>query len=414
MKYVIIGNAAAGIGTVEGIREYDKDGEILIISDEKYDTYSRPLISYWLKEAVTEENMRYRNADFYEKNNVKTMLDTKVIAIDPVKKEVVIEGGENVPYDKLMVATGSKPFVPPMQGMEKIAKKFSFMKKDDAKAVKEAVFDGARVLIVGAGLIGLKAAEALEHYNAKMTVVDLANRILPSILDEAASEIMQKHIESKGVKFILNTSVSEFSENSAKLSNGETVDFDMVILAVGVRPNVELIKEAGGNVGRGIITDNRQQTSLKDIYAAGDCTESYDISIGANRILAILPNAHNQGVVAGKNMAGKEAYYLNAFPMNAIGFFGLHIITAGSYDGEPVVETDGTNYKKLVVKNKQLKGFILMGKYIKRAGIYTSLIREHITADECDYELMLKAPQMMAFNRERRNDKLAGGKGNEN
>lgn len=414
MKYVIIGNAAAGIGTVEGIREYDKDGEILIISDEKYDTYSRPLISYWLKEAVTEENMRYRNADFYEKNNVKTMLDTKVIAIEPDKKEVVIEGGENVPYDKLMVATGSKPFVPPMQGMEKIAKKFSFMKKDDAKAVKEAVFDGARVLIVGAGLIGLKAAEALEHYNAKMTVVDLANRILPSILDEAASEIMQKHIESKGVRFILNTSVSEFSENSAKLSNGETVDFDMVILAVGVRPNVELIKEAGGNVGRGIITDNRQQTSLKDIYAAGDCTESYDISIEANRILAILPNAHNQGVVAGKNMAGKEAYYLNAFPMNAIGFFGLHIITAGSYDGEPVVETDGTNYKKLVVKDKQLKGFILMGKYIKRAGIYTSLIREHITADECDYELMLKAPQMMAFNRERRNDKLAGGKGNEN
>lgn len=414
MKYVIIGNAAAGIGTVEGIREYDKDGVILIISDEKYDTYSRPLISYWLKEAVTEENMRYRNADFYEKNNVKTMLDTKVIAIDPDKKEVVIEGGENVPYDKLMVATGSKPFVPPMQGMEKIAKKFSFMKKDDAKTVKEAVFDGARVLIVGAGLIGLKAAEALEHYNAKMTVVDLANRILPSILDEAASEIMQKHIESKGVRFILNTSVSEFSENSAKLSNGETVDFDMVILAVGVRPNVELIKEAGGNVGRGIITDNRQQTSLKDIYAAGDCTESYDISIEANRILAILPNAHNQGVVAGKNMAGKEAYYLNAFPMNAIGFFGLHIITAGSYDGEPVVETDGTNYKKLVVKDKQLKGFILMGKYIKRAGIYTSLIREHITADECDYELMLKAPQMMAFNRERRNDKLAGGKGNEN
>ena len=414
MKYVIIGNAAAGIGTVEGIREYDKDGEILIISDEKYDTYSRPLISYWLKEAVTEENMRYRNADFYEKNNVKTMLDTKVIAIDPDKKEVVIEGSENVPYDKLMVATGSKPFVPPMQGMERIAKKFSFMKKDDAKAVKEAVFDGARVLIVGAGLIGLKAAEALEHYNAKMTVVDLANRILPSILDEAASEIMQKHIESKGVRFILNTSVSEFSENSAKLSNGETVDFDMVILAVGVRPNVELIKEAGGKVGRGIITDNRQQTSLKDIYAAGDCTESYDISIEANRILAILPNAHNQGVVAGKNMAGKEAYYLNAFPMNAIGFFGLHIITAGSYDGEPVVETDGISYKKLVVKDKQLKGFILMGKYIKRAGIYTSLIREHITADECDYELMLKAPQMMAFNRERRNDKLAGGKGNEN
>lgn len=414
MKYVIIGNSAAGIGTVEGIREYDKDGEIVIISDEKYDTYSRPLISYILKGQVTEENMRYRNADFYEKNKVTKMLGKRVASINADKKEVSLESGETVSYDKLMVATGSKPFVPPMTGLDKVAKKFSFMKLDDEKAVKEAVFDGARVLIVGAGLIGLKAAEALEHYNAKMTVVDLANRILPSILDEDASEIMQKHIESKGVKFILNTSVSEFTENTATLANGETVEFDMVILAVGVRPNTELVKDAGGNVGRGIITDNKQLTSLKDVYAAGDCTESYDISIDGNRILAILPNAHNQGVVAGKNMAGKEAYYLNAFPMNAIGFFGLHIITAGSYDGEAMVETDGVNYKKLVVKDKQLKGFILMGKYIERAGIYTSLIREHITADECDYELMMKAPQMMAFNRERRNDKLAGGVGNEN
>ncbi|MCI7349405.1 MAG: FAD-dependent oxidoreductase, partial [Ruminococcus sp.] len=194
MKYVIIGNSAAGIGTVEGIREYDKDGEIVIISDEKYDTYSRPLISYVLKGQVTEENMRYRNADFYEKNKVTKMLGKRVASINADKKEVSLESGETVSYDKLMVATGSKPFVPPMTGLDRVAKKFSFMKLDDEKAVKEAVFDGARVLIVGAGLIGLKAAEALEHYNAKMTVVDLANRILPSILDEDASEIMQKHI----------------------------------------------------------------------------------------------------------------------------------------------------------------------------------------------------------------------------
>ena len=253
MKYVIIGNSAAGIGTVEGIREYDKDGEIVIISDEKYDTYSRPLISYVLKEQVTYENMRYRNADFYEKNKVTKLLGKRVASINADKKEVSLEGGETVSYDKLMVATGSKPFVPPMAGLDKVTKKFSFMKLDDEKAIQKTVFDGARVLIVGAGLIGLKAAEALEHYNAKMTVVDLANRILPSILDEDASEIMQKHIESKGVKFILNTSVSEFTENTAKLANGETVEFDMVILAVGVRPNTELVKDAGGNVGSPLV-----------------------------------------------------------------------------------------------------------------------------------------------------------------
>ena len=415
MKYVIIGNSAAAIGTIQGIRSVDTDGQIVVISDESYHTYSRPLISYWLKGAVTEENMRYRDEDFYEKNNVDTLFGTRVIKIDPSKKTVTIENGNEISYDRLMVATGSKPFVPPMEGLDKVEKKFTFMTFDSAKAVKEAVFEGAKVLIIGAGLIGLKATEALEHYGADMTVVDLADRILPSILDADASAIMQKHIESKGVKFILGTSVKKFSENSAVLANGETVDFDMVILAVGVRPNTELVSEAGGKVERGIVTDNRQQISgLKDVFAAGDCTESLDITTGQQKILALLPNAFMQGEIAGQNMAGREIYYLNAIPMNAIGFFGLHIITAGSYEGEAFTLTDGErNYKKLVTKDNELKGFILMGD-VKRAGIYTSLIKQHIAVNECDFELLKKAPQMMAFTRERRNEKLAGGAQNGN
>ncbi|MDE5576272.1 MAG: FAD-dependent oxidoreductase [Oscillospiraceae bacterium] len=413
MKYVIIGNSAAAIGTVQGIRQVDKEGQIVVISDEKYHTYSRPLISYWLKGAVTEENMRYRDEDFYEKNDVDTLFGTKVTKINPSAKTVTIENGNEISYDKLMIAAGSKPFIPPMEGLDKVTKKFTFMTFDSAKAVKEAVTKGAKVLIVGAGLIGLKAAEALEHYGADMTVIDLADRILPSILDEDASAIMQKHIESKGVKFILGTSVKEFSENSALLNNGDTVEFDMVILAVGVRPNTELAAEAGGTVNRGIVTDQKQAVNgLKDVYAAGDCTESLDITTGQQKILALLPNAFMQGEVAGQNMAGKETYYLNAIPMNAIGFFGLHIITAGSYDGEAFTETDGVkNYKKLVTKDNELKGFILMGD-VKRAGIYTSLIKHHISIDECDFELLKEKPQMIAFSRGYRNEKLAGGYGN--
>lgn len=415
MKYVIIGNSAAAIGTVQGIRQADKTGQIVMISDEEYHTYSRPLISYWLKGDVTEENMRYRDEDFYEKNDVDTLFGTKVIKINPSAKTVTIENGNEISYDKLMVATGSKPFIPPMEGLDKVAKKFTFMTFDSAKAVKEAVTEGAKVLIVGAGLIGLKAAEALEHYGADMTVIDLADRILPSILDEDASAIMQKHIESKGVKFILGTSVKEFSENSALLNNGDTVEFDMVILAVGVRPNTELIAEAGGTVNRGIVTDQKQAVNgLKDVYAAGDCTESLDITTGQQKILALLPNAFMQGEIAGQNMAGKEMYYLNAIPMNAIGFFGLHIITAGSYEGEAFTETDGTNnYKKLVTKDNELKGFILMGD-VKRAGIYTYMIKWHMPIDECDFETLKTKPQLMAFSREYRNEKLAGGYGNVN
>lgn len=413
MKYVIIGNSAAAIGTIQGIRLVDKTGQIVVISDEKYHTYSRPLISYWLKEQVTEENMRYRDEGFYEKNDVDTLFETRVTKINPDKKIVTIENGNEISYDKLMVATGSKPFVPPMEGLDRVAKKFTFMKLDDAKAVREAVTEGAKVLIVGAGLIGLKAAEALEHYGADMTVIDLADRILPSILDSEASAIMQKHIESKGVKFILGTSVKEFSESSAVLQNGDTVQFDMVILAVGVRPNTELIAEAGGTVNRGIVTSQTQAVEgLKDVYAAGDCTESLDITTGQQKILALLPNAFLQGEIAGQNMAGKETYYLNAMPMNAIGFFGLHIITAGSYEGEAYTETDGAeNYKKLVTADNELKGFILMGD-VKRAGIYTYMIKWHMPIDECDFELLKTKPQLMAFSREYRNEKLAGGYGN--
>lgn len=413
MKYVIIGNSAAAIGTIQGIRQVDKTGQIVVISDEKYHTYSRPLISYWLKEQVTEENMRYRDEDFYEKNDVDTLFETRVTKINADKKTVTIENGNEISYDKLMVATGSKPFVPPMEGLDRVAKKFTFMKLDDAKAVREAVSEGAKVLIVGAGLIGLKAAEALEHYGADMTVIDLADRILPSILDSEASAIMQKHIESKGVKFILGTSVKEFSESSAVLQNGDTVQFDMVILAVGVRPNTELVSEAGGTVNRGIVTSQTQAVQgLRDVYAAGDCTESLDITTGQQKILALLPNAFLQGEVAGQNMAGKETYYLNAMPMNAIGFFGLHIITAGSYEGEAYTETDGTNnYKKLVTADNELKGFILMGD-VKRAGIYTYMIKWHMPIDECDFELLKTKPQLMAFSREYRNEKLAGGYGN--
>lgn len=406
MNYVIIGNSAAAIGTVAGIREFDSTGNITIISDEKYHTYSRPLISYWLEGRVSEKNMMYRPADFYEKNGVTPVLGRKVTKIDPQKKCVVLEDGLQVQYDKLMVATGSKPFVPPMNGLENVHY-HTFMDFDSAKAIKSEVKDGMKVLIIGAGLIGLKAAEALAANGAKITVVDMADRILPSILDNRAGVKMQKYIESHGVKFILGTSAEEFTERTARLKNGVNVDFDMLIVAVGVRPNTELVADAGGKVDRGIITDMTQKTSLDDVYAAGDCTVSYDASSDTNRILALLPNAYMQGEVAGRNMAGREFRYVNAIPMNAIGFFGLHIISAGSYDGEEYVEETENTYKKLVFRENRLVGYILIGD-VKRAGIYTSMIKERIDLGDVDIELLKEKPQMMMFGKARRLEKLGG------
>lgn len=175
---------------------------------------------------------------------------------------------------------------------------------------------------------------------------------------------------------------------------------------MGVRPNVSLLREAGAEVNRGVVTDEKCRTSVKDIYAAGDCTESYDISAGASRILALLPNAYLQGEAAGINMAGGEKLYDNAIPMNAMGMFGYHMITAGTYEGEVYAEKSGRNYKKLFYKDNRLVGYIMIGD-IARAGIYTGLIKKKTPLDSIDFELIKARPQLMAFSKKKRAEFLA-------
>ncbi len=408
MKYVIIGNSAGAIGCVNGIRTIDKNSSITIISDETHFTYSRPLISYWLKGSVIDDKMYYRNSDFYEKNNCTALLGKKVIKIDTSAKKVIIDDGSSVEFDKLMVATGSAPFVPPIEGLSEARNSFTFMTWDSAKEVKAAINRYSKVVIMGAGLIGLKAAEGLHEICKDITVVDMADRILPSILDKKGADFVQKHIEKEDIQFILNDAASSVKDNTITLKSGQKLTYDVLIVAVGVRPNTELLKDAGGNVNRGIVTDNRQETSIEGVYAAGDCTESFDICTQQNKILALLPNAYMQGEIAGINMAGGDKIFDSAMPMNAIGFFGLHMITAGSMEGECVELSDENNYKKMFFVDGLLKGYILIGE-ISRAGIYTSIIREKTPLAEIDSALLTVSPQLLVFDKKARKAKLAGG-----
>ncbi len=409
LNYVIIGNSAAAVGCIEGIRSVDREGGITVVSDEPYHVYARPLISYLLYGKTDEERMKYRPDDFYKKNGVKIILGVRAEKVDYGRKAVQLAGGDSIPFDRLLIATGSRPFVPPMEGLDGVEKKFSFMTLDDAKALGKAVTKTSRVLIIGAGLIGLKCAEGIRDRAGSIEVVDLADRILPSILDEEGSAMVQKYIESKGIRFHLGDSVEKFSPNGALLKSGKQLSFDVLVVAVGVRPNTQLAADIGCKIGRGIAIDERSATSLPNVWAAGDCCECLDIADGKERILAILPNAYLQGETAGVNMAGGDKRFDNAIPMNAIGFFGLHVITAGSYDGEAWVHKSEQDYKKLVTKDNLLKGFILIGN-VARAGIYTSLIRERTPLDTIDYELIREKPQLMAFTRENRAVRLGGAK----
>lgn len=406
MKYVIIGNSAAATACVEGIRSMDGEGEITIISDENRPAYGRPLISYILLGSIKKENADYRPREFYDKNKVKVLLGRKATAIDAAKKEVTLDGGEKIAYDKLLVSTGSRPFVPPMDGLDKVKDKFGFMSFSDMEKLESALSEDKNVLVLGAGLIGLKCVEGILDKVKSVTVVDLAPKILPSVLDDGGSAIVQKFLEDKGVKFILNDSAKEFGENCAHLKSGAEVPFDILVIAVGVRPETSLIAQAGGEVNRGIVIDEGMGTSLPDIYAAGDCAEGYDMSSKANRVLALMPNAVFQGRCAGINMAGGEEKFTQGIPMNSLGFFGLHIMTAGAYEGECIQSEENGTYKKLFVKGGRLAGFIIIGD-IRNTGIYTTLIRSGEELENVDWEAMKKSPALKAFPADERAAKLA-------
>lgn len=410
MKYVIIGNGPAAVSCIEGVRSVDPDGGITVISKEDHPAYFRPLISYYLEGKSKAENISCRQADFYERNGCEIVHST-VTALEKETKSVVLSDGRKIAYDKLCVCTGSSPFVPPMAGLDTVENQFTFLTIDDAYAIENAVDRNSRVLIIGAGLIGLKCAEGLRDRVASVTVCDLAPRVLSSILDDECAAIVQKHLEDCGIRFCLGNTASSFEGGRAMMRDGSEIGFDVLVLALGVRPNIGFFKDAGGECNRAILVENNMQTSVEDIYAAGDCVEQYDISFGDKRIMALLPNANLGGFTAGVNMAGGSASFDNAVPMNSIGFWGLHIMTAGTYsnDGNArmIEEKTENSVKRFFIRDGRLIGFIIIGD-VKSAGIYTDLIRKQTDISALDLDILIKNANLVPFGEIYRRKKLGG------
>lgn len=395
-KYVIIGNGTAAVGAVEGIRSVDENSKITVISKENYKAYCRPLISYFLEGKTNPSKMLYRNEDFYEQNNCTLLLGETAESIDPNSKTVILGNGDKICYEKLLIANGASPFVPRFEGIETVPQCFNFMTLDDAYALEKAVTPQSRVLIAGAGLIGLKCAEGLAKRAGSITVFDLAPRVLSSILDDEASKIVAEHLENNGINLYLGDTAVKFDKNKAIMKSGAEIDFDVLVIAVGVKPNTEIFKNAGGTCGKGITIDTFGHTSLPDIFAAGDCTEALDITSETVKIMALMPNAFMQGKCAGMNMAGGNADFSNAIPMNSIGFFGLHAMSAGSYIGEETTVKSENGIKKFYVKDNLLKGFIIIND-TERAGIYTSMIRNKIPVDSIDFSSLIQSPTLYSM-----------------
>ena len=407
MRYVIIGGSAAAIGCIEGVRSVDKTGEIILITGETEWNYSRPLISYLLEGKTTRDKMWCRPDSFFTRNGVTVKAGVLATALDAGDRTVRLSTGERLAYDRLLAATGSRSFVPPIPGLETVERTFCFQTLSDASALAEALRPESRVLILGAGLTGVKCAEGIRGLCAQIAIADLAPRVLPAVLDDTGAAMVQARMEEKGVRFYLNDSAAAFRGNTARLQSGTELEFDVLVTAVGVRPNTQLVADAGGAVDRGILVDGRCATTLPDVYAAGDCAQGYDAVSGEKRMLPLWPNAVLQGETAGINMAGGRADYTQGIALNASGVFGLHMVTAGSYEGESfTVQRDGS-YKRLVTADGVLKGVIMVGD-VSRAGIYTDLIRKKKPLSEIDFDLIRESPQLMAFSQKDRRVQLGG------
>ncbi len=387
MRHVIIGNSFAGLFAVEAIRRTDEESEIYVISRERQHVYSRAMIHEMLSGVVKEPMVYLRDWDFYRNHRVHALLGREAQSLDIADQTLQLDGGETLEYDRLLIATGSRPFVPPIAGLEDI-EYHTFTTFEEAKALKSAAAGQKNAVVLGAGLIGLQCAEALRHLGLNVTVVEMADMILPQALDETAAEIVSRELDDEGIRLRMGNTIEQIHSlnrqpTSCVLKSGDSVPCDVLVIAVGVRSNTDLAKNAGITVERGIVVNNRMETSAENVYAAGDCAQGPELTTGMTMTLPVIPVASSHGMIAGYNMAGSRRTYRGGLSLNALQFGKTQVVSYGfikdEKDGEVLRVEDAKRsvYKKVIIKDNRVTGAVFV-RDIDRAGIYRHLIEQKI------------------------------------
>ncbi|MBI2843531.1 MAG: NAD(P)/FAD-dependent oxidoreductase [Armatimonadetes bacterium] len=411
--YAIIGNSVAAIGAIEAIRSVDRTGSIGLFSDEPHHVYSRPLITHYLAGEVSEEKMLYRPPDFYERYGVQAFLGAQVESVEFENRRLQTAGGESA-FEKLLISVGGRPIVPKIAGGD-LRGVFTMNTWDDAREMKSYLPAVRSAMVLGGGLTGLKTAEALVEAGVRVTVVELAERVLSMLLDRRSAEVVVKQFENQGTRILTGTTISEIRGGecveSASLSDGSTAECQMVVLAIGVTPRLDLVQDTPVRTNRGIFVDRRMETSVPGVFAAGDVAEAYDALLDQNRVLPVLPNAYAGGRVAGLNMAGGERTYDLGASVNSTTFFGYPVVSAGSSaieEGAEIIEGDDENgYRRFIIQDDRLTGFVMTGE-VNRAGIVLDLVRERIPLNGLK-DRLLDGIGLIDLPEEIRHKKLRGG-----
>ena len=382
MKHIIIGNGPAGVVAAETLRRLQPEAEIALIGDEAEPPYSRMAIPYFLHGDIDEHGTHLRKTHDHFVQQKIHLIEGRVSCIDSAVKQLQFASGERIHYDKLLIATGSRPIRPNVPGMD-LPNVHTCWTLDDARAIAEKAQPGSRVLQLGAGFIGCIIMEALAARGVKLTVVEMGDRMVPRMMTEKAGALIRQWAERKGVTVHVNTAITAIERNGDALSvkvgaGGTAMEADLVISAAGVRPNVDFIAGNGIEIGRGIRVDSRMRTSVPDIYAAGDVTEALGFHSGQPELNAIQPNAADQARIAAINMAGGDAELQGSLAINVLDTLGLISTSFGHWqgmgDGVELVDADNFRYLSLQFQNDVLIGATSIG-WTNHVGVLRGLIQ---------------------------------------
>jgi len=402
LKHLIIGNGVAGINAAKIIKEMSPEAEVEVYSEEPHHYYPRPQLIEFLAGKVDVNELYFYSEKWYEEKGIKVYLSSKVEKIDPSQKKIVLVNGQEIFYDRLLLATGSSPILPPIKNTEKQGV-FTLRTIADALAIKDYARKAQNSIVIGGGVLGLEAARSLKALGLNVTVIEFFPRLLPRQLDDVGAAILKQLIENMGINVLLNSATSEIIGNAEArgvlLSNQQRVNGELILISAGIRSNIDLAKEAGIAVNKGIVVNNHLATNAPNIFAAGDAAEYQ------GKIYGIIPAALEQSEVTAANMLGEAVEYQGTVPSNTLKVVGVDLTSIGivnpeenGYEELKMIDDDRGIYKKAVVKDGRVVGAILLGekkdvaaisKIIKR-GLNVSQFKDKLWDPDFDLRQVLR------------------------
>ncbi|HEY1058275.1 MAG TPA: FAD-dependent oxidoreductase [Limnobacter sp.] len=401
-RHVILGNGPAGVVAAEQIRKQRPHDSIVMVGSEPEPPYSRMAIPYLLIGRVDESGTYLRkDPEHFKKQNIE---EVRAFAkkLDTANKVVHLDNGQQLSYDKLLIATGARPISPPIPGVN-LPGVHPCWTLENAREIIELAKPGSRVLQMGAGFIGCIIMEALALRGVKLTVVEMGNRMVPRMMTEGAGSMIRDWCIHKGVNVYCSTKVEAIEEGNplrVRLSNGETLECDLIISATGVKPNLDFLEGSGLEVDQGLLVDDHMQTNVPDVYAAGDVAQVRDFSTGQKTVNMIQPAAADDARIAAQNMMGLGTRTLGSLAMNVLDTLGLIAASFGQWwgaeggDSVELKNTDGFTYLRLEFKDDVLIGATSLG-LTDHVGVMRGLIQGKIRLGEWKHHLLKDPTRLM-------------------